>query len=71
MKLWRTLGGKIDLATLAPGGPWSDAVRFGHFLAHDYDDQVIPPLVWDTIRRDLPELDAALEALETGLADSE
>ena len=64
------LGSKLDLAVLAPGGPWVDAVRFRHFLAHDYDDQAIPPLVWDTITRDLPELDAALAALEVRLAGS-
>lgn len=64
------LAGKVDLSALAPGAPWADAVRFRHFLAHDYDDQAIPPLVWDTITRDLPGLDAALAALETRLAHS-
>ena len=57
------LGAKVDLAVLAPGGPWVDPVRFRHFLAHDYDDRATPPLVWDTIRFDLPELDLALAEL--------
>jgi len=61
------LGGKVELTALAPGGPWVDPVRFRHFLAHDYDDQAIPPLVWDTIIHDLPELDAALAGLEVVL----
>jgi uncharacterized protein with HEPN domain len=62
------LATKIDLASVAPDGPWVDPVRFRHFLAHDYDDRVIPPLVWDTIVHDLPELDAALARLATTLA---
>lgn len=62
------LGRRVDLPALAPGGPWSDAVRFRHFLAHDYDDQAIPPVVWDTITLDLPELDAALAGLELRLS---
>lgn len=61
------LAGKVDLNALVPGGPWVDPVRFRHFLAHDYDDRTIPPLLWDTIRYDLPELEAALTTLETAL----
>lgn len=61
------LAGKVDLNVLVPGGPWVDAVRFRHFLAHDYDDRTIPPLLWDTIQFDLPELEAALVALEEAL----
>ena len=63
------LRGKVDLVELAPGGPWAEAVRFRHFLAHDYDDQAIPPLVWATITHDLPELDAALAALQAVVAN--
>ena len=62
------LAGKIDLASLAPTGPWVEPVRFRHFLAHDYDDKAIPPLVWDTIRLDLPELDTALAELAVKLS---
>jgi uncharacterized protein with HEPN domain len=40
------LAGKVDLNALVPGGPWVDPVRFRHFLAHDYDDRTIPPLLW-------------------------
>ena len=62
------LAGNVDLGELAPGGPWVDPVRFRHFLAHDYDDRAIAPLVWDTIRFDLPDLDLALEALAAKLS---
>ncbi len=61
------LSAKVDLTKLAPSGPWVDPVRFRHFLAHDYDDQAVPPLVWDTIVHDLPKLDAALVELEEAL----
>jgi uncharacterized protein with HEPN domain len=61
------LGGNVDLVVLAPGEPWVDPVRFRHFLAHDYDDKAVPPLVWDTIVHDLPELEAALSDLEAAL----
>lgn len=61
------LGGKVSLTELAPSRPWVDPVRFRHFLAHDYDDQAVPPLVWDTIVHDLPELDSALIELEEAL----
>jgi uncharacterized protein with HEPN domain len=63
------LRGKVDLVELAPGGPWAEAVRFRHFLAHDYDDQAIPPLVWATITHDLPELDAALATVQAVTAN--
>jgi uncharacterized protein with HEPN domain len=39
------LGAQVNLSNLAPTGPWVDPVRFRHFLAHDYDDQALPPLV--------------------------
>ncbi len=64
------LRGKIDLVELAPGGPWAEAGRLRHFLDHDYDDQAIPPLVWATITHDLPELDAALAALQAVIVDT-
>jgi uncharacterized protein with HEPN domain len=43
----------VDLPTLDPTGPWSGPARFRDFLAHQYDDQVIPTLMWNTIRTDL------------------
>lgn len=61
------LSAAVDLYALHPDGPWADSVRFRHFLAHDYDDSALPPLVWDTIQRDPPELDAALVALALAL----
>ena len=64
------LSQKVDLHALVPHGPWVDPVRFRHFLAHDYDDRTIPPLLWDTIRFDLPELEAALIALEAALPNT-
>jgi uncharacterized protein with HEPN domain len=54
---------------LHPSGPWAQPIRFRHFLAHDYDDSALPPLVWDTILFDLPELDAALVIVERALGD--
>jgi uncharacterized protein with HEPN domain len=61
------LSAKVDLNQRVPGGPWADPVRFRHFLAHDYDDRAIPPVVWDTIQFDLPELEAALDRLTLSL----
>ncbi len=63
----KDLSVKVDLNALVSGGPWVDPVRFRHFLAHDYDDRTIPPLLWDTIRFDLPELEIALIAVEAAL----
>jgi uncharacterized protein with HEPN domain len=34
----------VNLSQLDPNGPWSEPARFRDFLAHDYDDQVIPSL---------------------------
>ncbi|MDX2221622.1 MAG: HepT-like ribonuclease domain-containing protein [Rhodospirillaceae bacterium] len=65
----KDLSVKVDLEALLPGGPWIDPVRFRNFLAHEYDDRVMPPLVWRTITIDLPELDAALELIESKLRD--
>ena len=62
------LSSKVDLVALIPGGPWADPIEFRYFLAHDYDDRAVPPLVWDTIVHDLPQLDAALAELETALS---
>lgn len=66
----RDLTTKVELSKIAPNGPWADPVRFRNYLAHDYDDQVIPAVMWDTITRDLPELDAALAALEATLIET-
>jgi uncharacterized protein with HEPN domain len=55
----------VDLATLDPAGPWRESARFRDFLAHDYDDQVIPDVVWATIHHGIPELDEALARLES------
>lgn len=63
----RDLGGKTDLVSLFPDGPWADPVRFRNFLAHDYDDQAVPALVWRTIITDLPDLDSALAVVEAQL----
>jgi uncharacterized protein with HEPN domain len=66
----RDLSDRVDLESILPGGPWVDPVRFRNFLAHDYDDRVMPPLVWRTITLDLPELDAALQTVQHELADT-
>ncbi len=60
----KELSKAIDLTALDPGGPWSEPARFRDFLAHDYDDQVVPTLLWKTITTDLADLDAALARLE-------
>lgn len=57
----------IDLQTLDPDGPWREPARFRDFLAHDYDDQVIPDIVWATISHGLPDLARALERVELAL----
>lgn len=57
----------VDLQSLDPEGPWREPARFRDFLAHDYDDQVIPDIVWATISDGLPELAAALERVGVAL----
>jgi uncharacterized protein with HEPN domain len=57
----------VDVHAIAPDGPWIDPVRFRNFLAHEYDDRVLPPLVWRTITQDLPPLDDALRRVEAAL----
>lgn len=54
----------VDLAAIDPAGPWAGPARFRDYLAHQYDDQVIPTLVWNTITTDLSSLDAALVRIE-------
>jgi uncharacterized protein with HEPN domain len=54
----------IDLLALDSSGPWREPARFRDFLAHDYDDQVIPSLMWNTITTDLAALDDALARIE-------
>jgi uncharacterized protein with HEPN domain len=63
----KELGKAVDLAALDPTGPWSQPARFRDFLAHDYDDQVIPTLLWNTITTDLSTLDAALVRIESAV----
>lgn len=57
----------VDLHALDPGGPWKEPARFRDFLAHDYDDQVIPDIVWATISDGLPDLARALERVGVAL----
>ena len=57
----------VDLNTLDPEGPWKEPARFRDFLAHDYDDQVIPDVVWATISDGLPDLEQALTRVGGGL----
>lgn len=60
----KELARAVDLSQLDPSGPWSEPARFRDFLAHDYDDQVVPILLWQTITTDLAHLDAALARVE-------
>jgi uncharacterized protein with HEPN domain len=60
----KDLAKAVDLPTLDPSGPWSGPARFRDFLAHQYDDQVIPTLMWNTITTDLSTLDIALARIE-------
>ncbi len=57
----------VDLQSLDPEGPWREPARFRDFLAHDYDDQVIPDVVWATISDGLPDLARALERIGSAL----
>lgn len=63
----KELARNADLLNLDPTGPWREPARFRDFLAHDYDDQVIPTLMWKTITTDLAALDAALARIETAV----
>ncbi len=60
----KDLAKAVDLNALNPNGPWREPARFRDFLAHDYDDQVIPTLLWKTIGSGLSDLDAALASIE-------
>jgi len=64
----KDLARTVDLVALDPAGPWNEPPRFRDFLAHDYDDQVIPPLIWNTITVDLSKLDDALVRVQSALA---
>lgn len=58
------LASAVDLKTLDPAGPWSGPASFRDYLAHQYDDQIIPMLIWNTITTDLSTLDDALARIE-------
>lgn len=53
-----------DLAAIDPTGRWREPARFRDFLAHQYEEGVSHPDVWQTIQHDLPVLDASLAKLE-------
>jgi uncharacterized protein with HEPN domain len=57
----------VDLAALDPAGPWNEAVRFRHFLAHRYNEGTSHADVFKTVRADLPILEAALARVESAL----
>lgn len=63
----KDLAKATDLPSLDPAGPWSEPARFRDFLAHQYDDQVIPSLMWNTIMTDLLTLDQALARIENAV----
>lgn len=63
----KDLGRVVDLQAMDPEGPWKEPARFRDFLAHDYDDQVIPDIVWATIANGLPELARSLERVRSAL----
>lgn len=63
----KDLAKAADLAALDPNGPWAGPARFRDFLAHKYDDQVIPTLMWNTITTDLSALDEALARIESAV----
>jgi uncharacterized protein with HEPN domain len=63
----KDLAKAVDLAVVDPAGPWREPARFRDFLAHDYDDQVIPTLIWNTITTDLSTLDDALVRVLTAI----
>lgn len=51
------LGQEADLR--CPGPPWSEIRGIGNWLRHQYD-AVELPVVWKTVRDDLPPLKAAV-----------
>jgi uncharacterized protein with HEPN domain len=55
-----------ELKAKAPHIPWREIADFGNVLRHGYEG-VNDPILWSTIKRDLPLLAAALPAL---LADA-
>lgn len=60
----KDLSKEVELVALDPQGPWREPARFRDFLAHQYEEGVSHPDVWQTIQHDLPALDASLERLE-------
>jgi len=60
----KDLSRTVDLAALDPQGPWREPARFRDFLAHQYEEGVSHPDVWQTIQNDLSLLDASLARIE-------
>ncbi|MFI5022124.1 MAG: DUF86 domain-containing protein [Alphaproteobacteria bacterium] len=51
-----------SLKRLRPETPWRDIADLGNVLRHAYD-RVDERIVWDTLKKDLPSLKTAIEAL--------
>jgi len=51
-----------SLKRLRPETPWRDIADLGNVLRHAYD-RVDERIVWETLKKDLPPLKAAVEAL--------
>ena len=51
-----------SLRRLRPETPWRDIADLGNVLRHAYD-RVDERVVWDTLKKHLPPLKAAVEAL--------
>ena len=58
-----------EILKLEPLGAWAPAMAFRNIVAHDYEEGLEHDVVWNTIRNDLPVLDAALARLEQRLKE--
>jgi len=50
-----------DLKARHPNLPWKSIAGAGNVFRHDYED-VVPKMVWDTVRFALPPLEQVIEA---------
>jgi uncharacterized protein with HEPN domain len=53
-----------------PQIPWSDVAGIGNVFRHEYHN-VAARIVWDTVRAHLPQLQAAVRAIEAALPQDE
>ena len=52
----------VELRALQPDIPWHEIAAIGNILRHRYHS-ISMPIIWEVVRKDLPPLKAAVEAI--------